>query len=238
MKVYKLPACLENGSASTELAILFDMDCTLYTHDEYAQTQIDLPIKRLADLQGKSFAQMNAEIGEYRKNWADSCGGKSISLGNTFLAFGISIEENIRWREELCRPQDYLCEDKKLRSVLQQLARRFTLAVVTNNPVSVAQKTLSVLGVDDILQKIVGLDTCCLSKPDKRIFLKAAEICGVNPENCISAGDRYDIDIALPLELGMGAVLVDGVEDVYSLVDLFAGNNCPFSKQSGKETIS
>jgi phosphoglycolate phosphatase/putative hydrolase of the HAD superfamily len=36
-------------------------------------------------------------------------------------------------------------------------------------------------------------------------------------------GDRYDIDIALPLELGMGGILVDGVEDVYRLPALIRG---------------
>jgi phosphoglycolate phosphatase/putative hydrolase of the HAD superfamily len=30
-------------------------------------------------------------------------------------------------------------------------------------------------------------------------------------------GDRYDIDIDLPLKLGMGGILVDGVKDVYKL---------------------
>jgi phosphoglycolate phosphatase/putative hydrolase of the HAD superfamily len=201
-------------------ALLFDIDRTLYTHDEYAQSQIDLPIERLARLRGKTFEQMNAEVAEYRKNWSDSHDGKEISMGNTFLHLGVSIEDTIRWREELCRPEDYLCEDKKLRAVLIELASRFSLAVVTNNPLSVAVRTLSVLGVHDILQKIVGLDTFGLSKPHERIFLEAARLCGVPPEKCVSVGDRFDIDIALPLELGMGGILVDGVEDVYKLPDL------------------
>ncbi|GHU60966.1 hypothetical protein FACS189445_2140 [Spirochaetia bacterium] len=34
---------------------------------------------------------------------------------------------------------------------------------------------------------------------------------------CVSIGDRYDIDLLLPLELGMGGILVDGVEDVYKV---------------------
>ncbi|MDR1836151.1 MAG: HAD family hydrolase [Treponema sp.] len=214
MKIFTLP------DKSTNLAILFDMDCTLYNHDEYALSQVEKLIKRLAQLQGKSFDQMNGEIDEYRKNWADNHDGNTISLGNTLLSFGISIEENVNWREELCWPEDYLVEDKQLRSVLKELSSRFTLAVVTNNPVSIAVRTLSVLGVYDILQKIVGLDTCGLSKPNKVIFLKAAQICGVPPNQCIAIGDRYDIDIALPLELGMGGILVDGVDDVYKLPNL------------------
>jgi len=212
MKIFALP--------EKPKALLFDMDGTLYTHDQYMQSQLDLPIKRLAVLKGKSFEQMNAEINQYRKNWAAAHNGLSISLGNIFLDYGISIEENVRWREELCRPEDYLTEDKQLRLTLTQLMSRFTLIVVTNNPVSVAFRTLTVLGVGDIFQNIIGLDTYGISKPHKTIFLEAARICGVPPDQCVSIGDRYDIDLALPLELGMGGILVDGVEDVYKLSDV------------------
>jgi phosphoglycolate phosphatase/putative hydrolase of the HAD superfamily len=38
----------------------------------------------------------------------------------------------------------------------------------------------------------------------------------------VSIGDRCDIDIALPLELGMGGILVEGVEDVYALGEIFS----------------
>jgi FMN phosphatase YigB (HAD superfamily) len=219
MKIYKLPAELSSP------ALLFDMDSTLYTHDEYAKTQIDLPIKRLAEKSGKSFEQMNGEVKQYRKNWAQTHNGQAVSLSNTFLAFGVSIEENIRWRDELFRPEDYLKPDSQLRCVLQVLASRFGLAVVTNNTVSITVRTLSVLGISDIIKNIVGLDTVKASKPDKIHFLKAAELCGTTIEQCISIGDRYDIDIALPLEMGMGGILVDNVEDVYKLPDLFASGN-------------
>jgi phosphoglycolate phosphatase/putative hydrolase of the HAD superfamily len=213
MKVYSLP----EGTG----AILFDMDGTLYTHDEYLCTQTDLPIMRLAQLQGKSFEQMREEIAGYRKSWAAEHNGQFLSLGNTFLSFGISIGENIKWREELCRPENYLARDEQLRAALLRLASRYALAVVTNNPVSVAARTLSILGVNDILQNIVGLDTYGVSKPHKSVFLKAAELCKTPPLNCVSVGDRYDIDISLPLEIGMGGILVDGVDDVYKLPDLF-----------------
>ena len=40
------------------------------------------------------------------------------------------------------------------------------------------------------------------------------------PEKCISVGDRYDMDISLPLELGMSGILVSSVNDVYTLPEL------------------
>jgi len=193
------------------------MDGTLYSHDEYIRSQHDLPVMRLASLQGKTFDQMNGEISERRK-------GQSISLGNIFLSFGISIEETIRWREELYRPEDYLREDNLLCVSLQKLAKRFSFALVTNNPVSLAVRTLKILGVYDFFPDIVGLDTCGVSKPHAAIFNKVLQLYGVSAKQCISVGDRYDIDIALALDLGMGGILVDGVEDVYKLPETLHDN--------------
>jgi phosphoglycolate phosphatase/putative hydrolase of the HAD superfamily len=212
MKVFRLPVQCK--------AVLFDMDCTLYSNPEYGQLQIDLLIEKLAQLQGKTFDEMNNEITLFKKKWAQEHDGQQISIGNTFTHFGISIRKNAQWRKELYHPEQYLVADQRLRSVLEQLESKYTLAVVTNNPVSIAVKTLSVLGVEDLFHEIVGLDTCGVSKPSEEMFMRAAILCGTVPESCVSVGDRYDIDIALPLELGMGGILVDGVEDVYNLPEV------------------
>ena len=209
MKVFRLP--------QSPGAILFDMDCTLYTHDEYARSQIDLPVERLARLRGMTYNEMNGEIIRWRKNWAAEHGGRQTSLGNVFAAFGVSIAESVKWREELYEPERYLARDPRLRSTLERLAACYVLAVVTNNPVSIATRTLAALGVEDLVSALVGLDTCGVSKPHEAPFRAAAELCRREIETCVSVGDRYDMDIALPLELGMGGVLVDGVADVYLL---------------------
>jgi phosphoglycolate phosphatase/putative hydrolase of the HAD superfamily len=195
------------------------MDLTLYSHPEYGRYQIDRLIERLARIREVSFEQMNREVVDFQRNWAEAHGGRLISLGNTLNAFGISIEESTHWREELYEPEVYLKADPVLRETLRLLTndRSLALGVVTNNPCLVARKTLAVLGVGDLFPVIVGLDTCMVSKPHQAPFLKAAELLGAPPEECVSIGDRYDIDIALPLELGMGGILVDGVEDVYRL---------------------
>jgi len=212
MKIFRLPdQCA---------AILFDLDSTLYTHSEYARLQIDLPIERLAGLRGVATGEMREEINRFRENWAREHGGALISLANVLTAFGISIEETIKWREELDEPERYLTADEQLRRALEQLESRFALAVVTNSPVSIAARTLAALGVDDLFKVTIGLDTCGVSKPHEQPLLRAAMLCGTGPESCVSVGDRYDIDIALPLELGMGGILVDGVKDVYTLPEV------------------
>jgi phosphoglycolate phosphatase/putative hydrolase of the HAD superfamily len=234
VKIFSLPPGISGSPASFKEGtapggLIFDMDGTLYSHAGYLASQTELPLRRLARLHGKSYEAMKAEFDDYRAAWEREhrgrAGEEKISMGNAFRAFGVSIEENVRWREELCQPERYLGEDPRLRETLLRLSGEgpcpvFRLAVVTNNPVSVARRTLRCLGVEDCFSVIAGLDTCMVSKPHRAPFQRASESLGLSPARCVSIGDRYEIDLALPLEMGMGGILVDGVEDVYALPGL------------------
>ncbi len=217
MKVYQLPSRID--------AILFDIDSTLYTCDAYATAQIAVQIERFAAMRGNSFQDAEAELEDYRSSWSASHGGKKLSLGNTLAAFGIPIEESVRWREALVRPEDYLQRDEELFQCLSKLGKRWALAVVTNNPASIGLRTLRALGVAELFQAVVGLDTCGVSKPHEAPFRAAADALDVEVGSCLAVGDRYDIDVALPLAMGMGGILVDGVVDVYTLPTLLAKHN-------------
>ena len=209
MKIYRLPSEIR--------ALIFDMDLTLYTNAEYGQFQIDSIVERLAKRRRVSFNEMNYELEEARKNWEKSHGGKRPSLSQLLMSYGISMEENIRWREELYQPEKYIKEDPRLRETLKDLSHSFLLGVITNNPVLVARKTLAALGVHELFPILVGLDTCNIAKPHKKPFKKFLELSSHPAQTCVSIGDRYDVDLDIPLKMGMGAILVDGVEDVYEL---------------------
>jgi phosphoglycolate phosphatase/putative hydrolase of the HAD superfamily len=213
MKIYRLPSPIR--------ALAFDMDLTLYTNAEYGRYQIDSLVERLGKLRGLSFDGINAEVEEVRETLALSHGGKKPSLSNILSTFGIGIEEIIRWREELLAPEVFVKEDKRLKDSLEKLSRHYALGVVTNNPVLVARKTLAALGVLAFFPIVVGLDTCMTPKPHARPFEKFCDLSHCSPETCVSIGDRYDIDLDIPLKMGMGAILVDGVEDVYKLQEVF-----------------
>ncbi|MBP5156559.1 MAG: HAD family hydrolase [Treponema sp.] len=212
MKIYSIPKRLKT--------IIFDIDGTLYTSAAYVFEQVDAQVRHLAHIRGRPEDEVRKEIFDYRKRWASEHQGKKISLGNTLTAFGIPIEESIRWRETLLAPEKYLEADPRLATVLEKLAQKYRLVCVTNNPVAAARRTLDVLGVSAQLPDIIGLDTCMKSKPAPEMLQLAARMTGAEPDECLSVGDRYDIDLALPLEMGMGAVLVSGVEEVYSLAEI------------------
>lgn len=205
--------------------LIFDIDATLYTCPEYAHEQIDCQIRHWAKLNGYSVDGARNMITDFRRKWAADHNGQKISLGNLFTSFGVSIETSIEWRKRLFNPADYLHRDEKLILALTKLAEKFYMICVTNNPVEPARKTLEVIGISDFFPKIIGLDTCMASKPSRKILKAALEEAKkalgrpVECSECISVGDRYDIDLALPVEMGMGGILVTGAEDVCKLVD-------------------
>jgi phosphoglycolate phosphatase/putative hydrolase of the HAD superfamily len=209
MKIYHLPTEIK--------ALVFDMDLTLYTNHEYALFQIDILIKRLGQIRGLSFEEMKREIDEERKTRVLSNNGKKPSFSSILNSFGINTEEIALWRNELIEPALFINQDLRLYETLKELSKFYIFGLVTNNPVLVACKTLAALGVTEFFPVIVGLDTCLVSKPSEKPYSKFLEITSIPNELCVSIGDRYDVDLDIPLKMGMGAILVNGVEDVYEL---------------------
>ena len=219
MKIYKIPSDLR--------AFIFDIDSTLYTNAAYAFEQVDCQVRQFAKERGISADEARRMVSDYRKKFAAEHEGSKVSLGNTLLAFGVPIEQSVQWRRELLEPADFLGRDEQLIEALKILQSKYQLICVTNNPVLPARKTLDAIGISDFFPEIVGLDTCFKSKPALEPFRTAVErlsksacdrgLEGISAENCLAVGDRYDMDIKLPLEMGMGGILVSGVEEVYQI---------------------
>jgi phosphoglycolate phosphatase/putative hydrolase of the HAD superfamily len=202
-------------------ALILDFDSTLYTNPAYASFQNEVLVERLAQERGESLEATKATLAALKAE-AASAGRGATSLGNLFLALGIPIETSVRWREELIEPGLYLSADPILDAILAVLGSRYSLALVTNNPAMVGKKGLAALGVAGHFGVVVGLDDCLASKPDPAPFKLAASRLGQEPSSCISVGDRYDVDLAPAIALGMGAILVEGVADVYRLPEFLA----------------
>ena len=209
MKIHKIPQTIQT--------LIFDIDSTLYTNSAYAYEQVDCQVREFAKLKNLTSNEARKLVFDFRKKFAEENGGKKISLGNLLTNFGIPIEQSVKWRNDLMRPEDFLVRDEKLIYELQILSKKYKLICVTNNPVKPARKTLEVIGISDFFEHIVGLDTCYKSKPAREPFEKALELTKTTAENAVAIGDRYDLDIELPLRMGMGGIEVSGVEDLYGL---------------------
>lgn len=207
MKTYNIPEVVKG--------IIFDIDGTLYTSDEYVFEQVDVQVRHFAKLKSISVETARKMVEEYKSKWAENHNGEKISLAKTMAAFGIPVAESILWRKKLIKPEKFLHRDEKLVKTIESLKSKYKIICVTNNPVFTARKTLEAIGISDFFPEIIGLDSTGLSKPHYLPFSMALQKMGVEAKNCVAVGDRFNIDIELPVKMGMGGILVDGVEDVY-----------------------
>ncbi len=215
MKIFAL------DDAAKIRTFIFDIDGTLYTSKKYVREQVDVQIRHFAKIRGMTENEAQKKIENFRDEWSRTHGGKKISLGNAFTFFGVDIETSIRWRNELLQPEKFLTEDLRLKNSLERLKKKFNLICVTNNPVEAARKTLAAVGIEKIIPEIIGLDTFKKSKPSREMILAAMEKTASRNFECVAVGDRFDIDLALPIEMGMAGILVDGAEDVCRLTEIF-----------------
>ncbi len=200
--------------------IVFDLDNTLYTNPAYTKYQEDVLVECLAQALDEG---VDAARGTIEKMRAErrAAGLPPTSLGNLSVELGFDIATSVRWREESIEPGVWLNSDRRLEATLLILAGHFALALVSNNPLLVVEKSLNALGVRDRFKTVVGLDSTLKSKQETEPFELALRVLNLRPDSCLSVGDRFDVDIAPALALGMGGILVSGVEDVYRLPELF-----------------
>jgi FMN phosphatase YigB (HAD superfamily) len=197
-------------------ALIFDLDNTLYTNPAYAASQEEALVERLARELSLAPEAAAARIAALRAERA-AAGLGATSLGKLFAALGIEIATSVRWREECIEPGKWLKRDSRLDRALGLLAKDYALALMTNNPRLVGEKSLEALGVRAHFSVLVGLDDTLSGKPSHEPFMETARRLGLEASRCVSIGDRFDVDLAPAMELGMGAILVAGVEDVYRL---------------------
>jgi FMN phosphatase YigB (HAD superfamily) len=209
------------GELTAVRGLLFDIDGTLYDSAPYIASHKQLLVERLAMELGRSYDELRRDVREAQDRLA-ATRGRRPSLANTFREFGIDMEQNVAWRSKLLKPERYLSRDPRLAETLAALQRHLRLAALTNNPSDIAQRTLACLGVEEYLRAVIALDDTLVSKPDLEPFRAGLAALKLPPAEVAMVGDRYDVDIAPAVELGMPGVLVDGVEDVYLLPQTLA----------------
>ncbi len=209
MQIVYLPAKIRT--------LVFDIDLTLYDSQPYYDSQHELLIARLAEHLNVTVAEAETAVTQIRTDYAQEHDGRSLSLGNTFARLGVPIAMNAGWRAELFQPEDYLQRDEQLIETMQQLSDQYLVAAVTNNATSIGLRTLETLGIAEYIEPVIGLDISEESKPTLRPFQMISQAHDIPLAEMVSIGDRMAVDIELPVQNGMGGILVESMMDVYQL---------------------
>lgn len=201
--------------------VFFDTSDTLYTNDAleaaYPQKLVELIARdrhssetEAAALFDATIKQLEGTVGHVTKV------GAMAQLGYT----------RAQVHEVFClvRPGDYLQPNHELATALQRLARTYRLGIISNLKRSHMTEVLQALGISpEVFTIFVTEDIVAEIKPHPEPFLKAIELAGCNPAECLYVGDSPTKDMKPAKSVGMTTVLVaatmpEGYENVVDAV--------------------
>ena len=105
-------------------------------------------------------------------------------------------------------------------SILQKLSGAFRLGVVSNGFRDIQYHKLEVIGISSFFECVILSDEIGIRKPDRRIFLSAAESLQVLPKECLYVGDSYEYDVLGAKSSGMLACWFTRQDSSYHVSDI------------------
>lgn len=183
-------------------AIIFDLDGTLYRNKVIERKFAEAAYFTLAKF--KKIDQIEARrVVEAKRAQLSAKKGYRIPYTHTLHSLGVPTKywhkENVNYFDA----RDYLKRDRPLAAALCKLESNYELAVVTNNNRTQTERILEALGIKRLFSVIQTFTDCKFLKPDPRVFIKVARKLGVKPGECLSVGDRVDVDLLPSSKIGM-----------------------------------
>lgn len=205
---------------STEVrGIVFDLDGTLYVCDRFAAEIQGAAAAYIAGL--KQISQPEAEklmAATRQRLTAES--GTVQTLSAVCRELGGSVQELHRFFERTLRPEAYLVRDERVIGLLERLAEQFSLYIYTNNNRVLTTRIMNYLGLDGAVHGIYTIDDTWRGKPDEGIVSRILEEIGLSPNEALFVGDRYDVDLRVPEQLGCPVYLSQNLEQLLRLGEL------------------
>lgn len=204
--------------------IVFDLDGTLYVCDRFAAEIQNAAVAYFAGLRGIGHAEAKQLMASTRQRLtAESGMVQTISAVCTEL--GGNVQELHRLFAATLRPEAYLVRDERVIRLLEKLAARCSLFIYTNNNRVLTARILNYLGLDGMMNGIFTIDDTWRGKPNEEVVEKVLEKIGLAPREVLFVGDRYDVDLRVPDQLGCPVYLSRTVEQLLRLEELLAPNH-------------
>jgi putative hydrolase of the HAD superfamily len=186
--------------ASGIRAIVFDLDGTLYSNDDFsAEIKWGAGIY-IAELKGITVENAATLIRETRQRLSSERGQEAtlsavcVELGGSIAGFHTRVT-----------------------ALLTALAKRFELYIYTNNNRTLTERILQEIGLAGLFARIFTIEDFWRPKPDREVLNHIFATILKNPEECLFVGDRYDVDLKLPTEMGCSSFLVTNIQSLLEL---------------------
>lgn len=182
-------------------ALVFDLDGTLYVSDGVGRQIDESAMVHVAAVRGISPEEAKLLVREIREKIAART-GRTASLSHACLELGVDLRELHRHFEAEIVPDPFLARDERVVELLQRLEERHQLHIYTNNNRHLASRIMGALGIAGCFRRVFTIEDSWRPKPDREVLEAIFREIGQEPAQCLFVGDRYDIDLRLPRELG------------------------------------
>ncbi len=197
-------------------AIVFDLDGTLYVSRELGEEIAAAAARYVAGLRAIIPEEADRLIRETKAELSARTGFRS-TLSHAVAELGGDLRELHRRFAAEIDPAPFLERDERVIRLLRELAGRAELVLYTNNNHSLAGRILDGLGLGEAFRRVVTIEESWRPKPDREVLEGIIRGTGVRPAECLFVGDRYDIDLRLPAELGCQVYLSRSVDELLAL---------------------
>jgi putative hydrolase of the HAD superfamily len=201
---------------------VFDLDGTLYVNRDFGRLIHLCSCRYIAKLKGMGDAEAEGLIREAKKRLSAETGMDS-TLSHACMALGGDLMELHRRFAYEVTPERFLSPDERVVRLLKSLGSRFELSIYTNNNRLLSARIMELIGVAGLFRQVLTIEDSWRPKPDREALEKVYRAIERKPDECLFVGDRYDIDLRLPAEMGSTVFLATSVEELFPLEKLLHG---------------
>ncbi|HIJ89204.1 MAG TPA: HAD family hydrolase [Desulfuromonadales bacterium] len=201
--------------------IVFDLDGTLYVCDRYAAEIHAEAVGYIAALMQISTAEAGLIMAATRLRLVEES-GTVPTISAVCTGLGGNGPDLHRVFLQKLRPEAYLVRDERVIRLLKRLAEKFTLAIYTNNNRALTARIMNCLGLDGLIAHIFTIDDTWRGKPDEEMVCRVLAALKLSPEEALFVGDRYDVDLRVPEQLGCPVYLSQHLEQLLRLEELIS----------------
>ena len=204
-------------------AIIFDLDGTLYVDRELGWEIHQSACRTIARVRGVPLSRAEELLKETKERLVAELGYR-VSLTRTCTELGADIPELHRRFCEEITPEAFLQQDDRVVELLKRLGTRYELYLYTNNNLCLANRIMRLIGIEGMFRRVYSIEDSWRPKPDRRVLEEMLREIGCRPDECLFVGDRYDVDLMVPREMGAQVFLSASVEELLTLEDVVSRN--------------
>ena len=204
-------------------AAVFDLDGTLYFSDPVGREIERVAAVYISRIRGID-PETALELTRATRKRLTIENGFEASLSIACIALGGDLRELHALFSAEISPEPLLERDDTIVEMLAGLARVFPLYIYTNNNRSLSSRIMNVLGVSGLFDGVFTIEDNWQPKPDRDMLEYIMSEIGRKPSECLFVGDRYDIDLRLPEEMGAKVHLVNNREALLALNHFCSGD--------------